>query len=89
MVTQAAGWKITWEPVGLEGFSWGGSFLVSSPKKLARVSTHGDLRGPGEGKPQCTSTFKSSACITFADVSIAKGVQLAKLVSVGRDIIKV
>lgn len=48
-----------------------------------------EISGEQRGKPQLTSTFKSSAYITFADISIAKGIHLAKLVSVGRDSIKV
>lgn len=53
-VTQAPGgsWKIIWELTGLEGFSWDGSFLVSSSKRPAWVATHergGKDRG-GEGR---------------------------------------
>lgn len=39
-----------------------------------------------EGKPQCASTFQASACIMFANVSLAKTSHAAKpRINVGGD----
>lgn len=53
---------------------------LSPSSRLARAHFHGGVRAPSaaRGQAQCSSTFKASACIPFANVPLAKVTHTAK-----------